>query len=194
MNLKTIFAALALTGFVSVPLAKANTLDVSFSYTQVGETYQYGSPAVGIFTSATGTLVVDGGHVTSGTLTVDGTGPGNGNYVLIPGSGGNNLFAYDNNWFIDETAGLLWSTNGTDQGREFNMWSTGANGEFGQPGGFYALWSGANANAQLYDVESYGNVFFSITSHVAAVPDGSATVGLLGLGLAGLALARRKLA
>jgi hypothetical protein len=70
------------------------------------------------------------------------------------------------------------------------MWSTGS-GEFGQPGGYYALWGGAVPASATFDVESYGNATF--IDPPPPVTDGGKTVGLLGSALVGLHAFRRKL-
>jgi hypothetical protein len=168
--------------------AKADTF-YDFTYTQTGATSAYGSPASGTVTDATGTLDVSGNLVIGGTLTVTGTGPDNGSYVLVPASGSDSLVVYDHSWPIDTVAGLLWTATGTiDSGTELNMWYTGG-GEYGQQGGYYALWGGSSPDSSIFNVESYGNATFT---DPPSAPDGGMTVGLLGGSLLGLQAMRRK--
>ena len=163
----------------------------NFTYTQVGETFAWGSPVPGTITDATGTLDVSGNTVVSGTLNVTGTGPLNGSYILASVTGQDNLVQYDNVWPIDTSAGLVWSASGVpDNSAELNMWSTG-NGEYGQPGGYYALWGGAVPSSGVFNVESYGIATF--VDPPAPTPDGGPTVFLLGGALLGLQVLRRKL-
>lgn len=179
---------------VSTSPAGANTA-YDFTYTQVGETFAYGSPVPGTVTDATGTLEVSGNTVLSGTLTVTGTGPLNGNYILASAVGEDNLVQYDNVWPIDTSAGLVWSLTGVPSNSpELNMWSTGG-GEYGQPGGYYALWGGPNPAVECFSVETYGNATFIDPPTPAATPtpDGGYTVSLLGGALLGLWALRRKL-
>jgi hypothetical protein len=175
---------------VSTSPVRANTA-YDFTYTQAGETFAYGSPLPGTVTDATGTLDVSGNTVVSGTLTVTGTGPLDGNYILASAVGQDNLVQYDNVWPIDTSAGLVWSLTGVPgNSPELNMWSTGG-GEYGQPGGYYALWGGANPAIESFSVETYGNATF--TDPPSSVPDGGPTIGLLGGALLGLHALRRKL-
>src|ERR1700728_36333 len=128
---------------ISASTGKGNTI-YDFSYTQVAETFAYGSPVAGTITDATGTLDVSGNTVVSGTLTITGTGPLNGSYILLPWTGSDDLILYDNVWPIDASYGLAWSASGAaNNSTEINMWYTG-DGEYGQPGGYYALWGGSN--------------------------------------------------
>lgn len=179
-------ALLAVTGAA----LEANTI-YDFTYTQVGETFSYGSPAPGTITDATGTLDVSGNRVVSGTLDVTGTGPLNGTYILAAATGQDSLVQYDNIWPIDTSAGLVWSATGVPgNSAELNMWFTGG-GEYGQPGGYYALWGGANPANGIFDVETYGRATFV---DPPSVPDGGMTIGLLGGAVLCLLTLRRVLA
>lgn len=174
---------------VSTAPVKANVI-YDFTYTQVGETLSYGNPVRGTVTDATGTLDVSGNTVVSGTLTVTGTGPLNGTYILASASGQDSLVQYDNVWPIDTTAGLVWSLSGVPgNSAELNMWSTG-NGEYGQPGGYYALWGGPAPANGIFSVETYGTATFI---DPPPAPDGGYTAILLGGALLGLHALRRKL-
>jgi len=182
---------------LALATSSAGATEYTFTYTQVGETYLYGSPASATTTDATGTLIVEGNAVTSGTLVV--TGYGAGTYTLIPSSGSDSLIQYDNVWPIDTTAGLAWSKSGSayDPNEELNIWSTGPGngpGEYGQPGGYYALWGGPGTiNNQSFNVETYGTFSYADPGPLTApAPDGGLTAGLLGGALLGLGALRRK--
>jgi len=169
---------------------KGDTL-YNFSYTQVGETYSWASPLAGTVTDATGTLDVSGNTVVSGTLTVTGTGPMNGTYTLASSTGQDSLVQYDNVWPVDTRAGLVWSRSGVPgNSPEMNMWYTGS-GEYGQPGGYYALWGGEIPASGIFNVESFGDASFVDPPPSAA--DGGKTAVLLGGAFLGLHLLRRKL-
>jgi hypothetical protein len=178
--------ACALLAVLTAPVKAITVYD--FTYTQVGETSSYGNPLPGTVTDATGTLDVSGNIVVSGTLTVTGTGPLDGTYILASATGRDSLVQYDNVWPIDTSAGLVWSVSGVPgNSPELNMWSTGS-GEYGQPGGYYALWGGPAPANGTFSVETYGTATF-----IDPVPDGGNTAVLLGGALLGLQALRRKL-
>ena len=178
--MKKTLTLLALTGLSLAPLANAVPITINFSYND-------GAPVAGV---ASLTATSQGGGVylaTAGTLTLSGgTGLLNGSYSLVPG--GPTVFTvpgfnvdnliYPGSDPILDVFGLI----------GFQSAST-----------FLNLWGNSPGNYSLYTFDT--NVGYTYTHDgpfdviaQVGVPDGGATVGLLGLGLAGMGWARRKLA
>lgn len=141
------------------------------AYTQTGESNQYGSATPPSITTATGQVDVVGGFALSGYLDVL-TGPSTGHYILVPGTGNNGVFAYDNivnvppvNGGFLSSIGILFTSTGNPSGSEVNMWYN-SSAQFSQPQGTYSLW-GAPPN---YNPESYG------TASLTPVPEASTCI------------------
>jgi hypothetical protein len=131
-------------------------------------------------TTAIGQIDVVGGLAISGYLNVTG-GLGVGTYTLVaPGSDGSfvwdNAVAPDANPFIPGS-GLLWRTGGFEFNLFYNFTSQWA------PIGTYSLWGNIDGN---WHPAANG------TATLTSVPDGGATVALLGAALLGFALLRRR--
>jgi hypothetical protein len=175
INMKKVNMAIMAGALAMAFQAHAQLYNITF--TQTGESDQYGNATPPSVTDAIGQIDVSGGYAISGSLDVL-SGPDIGNYILVPGSGDDGVFQYDNvvitsgGPFLDSTAGLLWSVSGTaGNSAEMNMWYNSAS-QYSDPAGTYSLW-GAPPN---YNPEAYGTA----TLTPAAVPEAStAMAGLL---------------
>lgn len=164
---KTLLAICVLaTAFVCQ--SRANVYDLTFAEHDAGPTI------------ANGQIYVTSGIATSGILNVTG-GPGTGSYSLIGGTGSGPNFIWDsivnvgNDPFLTTTGGLEFATGGVLGGLEFNMWANSP--------GSYTLYGNYGGN---YNPTAIG------TATLTSVPDGGATVALLGGAFIGLAVLRRR--
>lgn len=183
--MKKTLSTLALTGLFLAPLANAVPITINFNYSD---------PAgVSAVANLTATSLGGGNYLaTSGTLTLSGgTGLLNGSYSLVPG--GPTVF-YPPGFQVDnviypasdpilDSLGLIGFKAGSTY---LNIW--------GNAPGNYSLYtyntdSGGYSYAYTFDVG--GQTGNSLT---VKVPDGGATLGLLGVALVGMGWARRKLA
>ena len=189
-NLLILAAAAALTAISTSP---ARAMLIDFTYTQTGESDTYGNAVPPSITAAYGQIDVVGGVAISGSLAVT-AGPDVGSYILVPGTGNDGNFVYDNvvyypglvnGGFLDSTAGLLWSMSGTaGNSPEMNMWYNVAYQAYiGDPPDTYSLWG----VPPTYNPESYGTVVLT------QVPDGGMTVSMLGLAVGFCGLFARKM-
>jgi hypothetical protein len=174
--MKKVQLAIIVAGIVIAFQARATLTVYDLTFTQTGESDTYGNAGTPSVTAASGWLDVENGLAVGGVLDVT-SGPKTGVYTLVPGSGTDGSFVYDNivyttpvnGGFLDTTAGLLWSLSGTagDNSSEMNMWYNAAYqpGYIGDPAGTYSLW-GALPN---YNPEAYGNA----TLTPAPIPEAS---------------------
>jgi hypothetical protein len=179
--------------------ARATLTVYDINFTQTGESDTYGQAVPPSVTDASGWLDVENGLAVGGVLEVTGNGPDAGVYTLVAGVGTDGSFQYDNivyttpvnGGFLDSTAGLLWTLNGSagdnSTASEMNMWYN-AGAQYGDPAGSYSLW-GALPN---YDPEAYGDA--SLTP--APVPEASTMLAgallLLPLGIGAIRSLRKE--
>jgi hypothetical protein len=172
-NMKKI--QLVIMGAALVLAVQAHATLYELNFTQTGESDTYNNATPQSSTDASGWLDVQNGLAVGGTLDVT-TGPDVGVYSLVTGSGDDGTFVYDNivyttpvnGGFLDTTAGLLWTVNGssgnTGVSSELNMWYN-AVAQYGDSAGSYSLW-GATPD---YNPEAYG----SATLTPAPIPEAS---------------------
>jgi hypothetical protein len=182
--------AITAVALVTAIQARATLYDISFH--QTGESDQYGNATPASVTDANGAINVASGSAINGWLTIT-TGPDAGNYILVPGSGDDGLFVYDNliypslvnGGFLDGSAGLLWSQSGVaGNSPEMNMWFNPVS-QWSQPAGSYSLWGAP----PTYNPEAYG------TATLTAVPEASTMLAgvlmLLPLGVSAVRIVRK---
>jgi hypothetical protein len=158
MNRKTVQLAIFGGALIMAVQAHATLYDLMFTQT--------GGPMDNGITLASGQLDIDvvNQAALSGYLDVT-AGPNAGSYTLVPGSGNNGVFQWDNfvdvgspAAFLDSTAGLLW----VGQGGQMNMWYNQTdqswNGQT-EPAGSYSLWG----TPPVYNPEAYGTATLTLS-------------------------------
>jgi len=167
--------------------ARASLYNLTF--TQTGESDQYGNALPASVTDAVGQLNVVGGVAVGGTLDVI-SGPDMGNYILVtaPPTGSDGTFQWDNlvntaGPFFSSNAGLLWSVSGiAGNSAEMNMWYNNVT-QYSQPAGSYSLWGAPPA----YNPEAFGDVTLTavpepttmIAGALLLLPFGASTLRIL---------------
>ena len=139
-------------------------------------------------------------HTTLSTFYIDknGTGPGNGNDTT------SQLYRL-NTYFLNAGAVTLVGSYKPSDANQTNIWPTGLSGysyavvHFGAgapqggAGGSIGAWALNGADTFNFPTQGFSSIDFfgPRSSNVPGAPDGGTTAALLGLALAGLAVARR---
>lgn len=132
---------------------------------------------------ASGVIDVSGNTAISGVIDVS-TGPATGLWTLVPGTGSDGSFYWDNQVFPNsnpylDSAGLLFSGPSPSSQYELNLWGNG-------PSTLYSFWGNIGGN---WNPEDTGTVTLT------AIPEASTTVAsalmLLPLGVSAVRIMRK---